>query len=121
MYQRSEFFVHNPFAFVFSSVMVMFESSTLFWMILGILVLIAACLLLIAYEISKKDLGRKCAHTKKRSEALNECAFYFGFLSEQPDGIPIPDECFGCTLALSCIKATKQPTEDQVEKPIPAS
>jgi len=101
--------------------MVMFENSTLFWMILGILVLITACLLLIAYEMTKKDAGRKSVHTKKRSEALKECAFYFGFLSEQPVGIPIPDECFGCTLALSCIKAAKPQKEDSMEKQIPAS
>jgi hypothetical protein len=97
----------------------MFESSTLFWMILGILVLIAACLLLIAYEMTKRDVGKKSVHAKKRSEALKECAFYFGFLSEQPVGIPIPDECFGCTLALSCIKATKRPNEGSTGK-VPA-
>jgi hypothetical protein len=95
----------------------MFESSTLFWMILGILVLITACLLLIAYEMTRKDVGRKSLHPKKRSEALKECAFFFGFLSEQPEGIPIPEECFGCTLALSCIKAAKKPpNEPPMEK-----
>jgi len=98
----------------------MFESSTLFWMILGILVLITACLLLIAYEMTKKEMGKKSLHAKKRSEALKECAFFFGFLSEQPVGIPIPDECFGCTLALSCIKAAKPPNERSLEKQIPA-
>jgi hypothetical protein len=97
----------------------MFESSTLFWMILGILVLITACLLLIAYEMTKRDVGRKSSHAKKRSEALKDCAFFFGFLSEQPVGIPIPDECFGCTLALSCIKAAKPTTEGSMEKQIP--
>jgi len=97
----------------------MFESSTLFWMILGILVLITACLLLIAYEMTKKEMAKKSLHAKKRSEALKECAFFFGFLSEQPVGIPIPDECFGCTLALSCIKAAKPPNEGSMEKQIP--
>ena len=97
----------------------MFESSTLFWMILGILVLITACLLLIAYEMTKRDTGRTSLHAKKRSEALKECAFFFGFLSEQPVGKPIPDECFGCTLALSCIKTTKPPKERSIEKQIP--
>ena len=98
----------------------MFE-STLFWMILGILVLITACLLLIAYEMTKRDVGRTGLHAKKRSEALKECAFYFGFLSEQPVGKPIPDECFGCTLALSCIKTSKPHAESKLEKQLPIS
>jgi hypothetical protein len=95
----------------------MFE-SILFWMILGILVLITACLLLIAYEMTKGDVGRTNLHAKKRSEALKECAFFFGFLSEQPVGKPIPDECFGCTLALSCIKTAKPNNQSQMAKQI---
>jgi len=94
----------------------MFESSTLFYVILGILALITACLLLIAYEMTRREVGRTSLHARKRSEALKECAYFFGFLSEQPVGKLIPDECFGCTLALSCIKVKKPPSEDKIKQ-----
>jgi len=98
----------------------MFDNSVLFWMILGILILITACLLLIAYEMNKRDVGRRSLPARKRSQAIKECAFFFGFLSEQSVGKPIPEECFGCILALSCIKA-KPPSEGTVEQQIPVS
>ena len=99
----------------------MFDSSVLFWMILGILVLITVCLLLIAYEMNRGDVGRRSLSAKKRSLAMEKCAFFFGFLSEQPIGKPIPEECFGCILALPCIKATKPPSGGPIGQPIPVS
>jgi len=79
----------------------MFDFATLFWLLLGIMALITACLLLIAYEMVKRDKGR----TRESARAASECAYFFGFLSKYLFDKPIPNECFGCVLALSCIKA----------------
>ena len=81
----------------------MFDFATLFWLLLGIMALITACLLLIAYEMAKKDRGR----TKEPARAAKECVYYFGFLSKYPLDKPVPSECFGCVLTLSCIKAVE--------------
>ncbi len=89
----------------------MFDFATLFWLLLGIMALITACLLLIAYEMAKKDMGR----TKEPAKAAKECAYYFGFLSKYPLDKPVPSECFGCVLTLSCIKAV-EPTKGKAEK-----
>lgn len=97
----------------------MFDSSTFFWLILAILVLIAVCLLLIAYEMAKRDMEKDRLRRKTRSEALKECAYFFGFLSTYPLGKPVPDECFGCLLALSCVRAAK-PTAKTLQAPAQA-
>jgi len=89
----------------------MFDFVTLFWLMLGIMALITACLLLIAYEMAKRDRGR----TKEPSKAAGECAYYFGFLSKYSLDKPIPDECFGCVLALSCVKAV-EPAKSKAEE-----
>jgi len=82
----------------------MFDSASLFWLLLGIMGMIAACLLLMAYEMAKRDHGGR---TKEPARAAKECAYFFGFLSKYPFDKPIPNECFGCVLALSCIKAVE--------------
>jgi hypothetical protein len=82
----------------------MFDSAALFWLLLGIMGLIAACLLLMAYEMARRDRGGR---TREPARAAKECAYFFGFLSKYPFDKPIPNECFGCVLALSCIKAVE--------------
>jgi len=89
----------------------MFDFATLFWLLLGIMALITACLLLIAYEMAKKDRGR----TREPAKAAKECAYYFGFLSKYPLDKPVPSECFGCVLTLSCIKAV-EPAKKKAEE-----
>ncbi len=81
---------------------------------LGIMALIAACLLLVAYEMAKRERGR----TREPARAAKECAYYFGFLSKYPLDKPIPDECFGCVLALSCVKAVESPRKKAEERKI---
>ncbi len=56
------------------------------------------------YKTAGRD-ARKSSHAEQRSDNSKECAFFFGFLSERPTGKSIPEECFGCTRALSCLKA----------------
>jgi len=89
----------------------MFDFATLFWLLLGIMALITVCLLLIGYEMAKRDRVR----TREPAKAARECAYYFGFLSKYPLDKPIPDECFGCVLALSCTKAV-EPVKDKAKK-----
>jgi len=79
--------------------------------------LITACLLLIAYEMAKKDSGR----TKEPARAAKECSYYFGFLSKYPLDKPVPSECFGCVLTLSCIKAEEPAKSKAKEKKIEAA
>ena len=74
--------------------------------------MITVCLLLIGYEMFKRDRAR----TKEPSRAERECTYYFGFLSEYPLTKPIPNECFGCVLALSCVKAAKPKSESGLEE-----
>ncbi len=95
----------------------MFDFATLFWLLLGIMALITACLLLIAYEMAKKDSGR----TKEPARAAKECAYYFGFLSKYPLDKPVPSECFGCVLTLSCIKAVEPPKRKAEQRKIEAA
>lgn len=103
--------VHNLFAYIPLSCINMSDFATLFWLMLGMMALITACLLLIAYEMAKRDRGR----TREPARAVKECAYFFGFLSKYALDKPIPNECFGCVLALSCTKAV-EPVKDEPEE-----
>ncbi len=89
----------------------MFDFATLFWLLLGLMAMITVCLLLVGYEMAKRDLGR----TREPAEAAKECAYFFGFLSKRTLDKPIPSECFGCVLALSCVKAVES-TKEKTKK-----
>ncbi len=88
----------------------MLESSTLYWLIVGILVIVTGCVMLVAYRMTHRG-ARQSSKEENSSEALKECAFFFGFLSERPTGKTIPEECLGCVRALSCMKTTNSPSK----------
>lgn len=83
----------------------MLESGALYWLIVGILVFATGCVMFVAYRMTHRGAGEIC-NEESSSEAVKECAFFFGFLSEQSTGRIIPEECFGCMRALSCMKTT---------------
>lgn len=87
-------------------------------MIVTVLIMITECMLLIVYMMKRKDI-KESPETESLHKTSKECAFYFGFLSERPTGKSIPEECFGCMRAMSCMKATNHPSEDSKEKQAP--
>jgi len=91
----------------------MLDSALLFWLILSALSLVIVGMFLMAYMMLMGD------RRKRRGPVSEEnCAHFFGYLSSYPGRQSIPEECFGCTLAINCIKATqgtkKSGEEDQL-------
>lgn len=90
----------------------MVDSNTLFYLILAALILINTCLFLIVYlmfEDKKKTKVKAETSSVAESKAQQKCLHSFGYLAdEHPKNQPIPEECFGCTLALECIQKKKE-------------
>ncbi len=80
----------------------MLDSAALFWLILSALTLVIIGMFLMAYMMLVGDRG-------KRREPVGEkkCAHFFGYLSSYRGLQSIPEECFGCMLAINCIKAKR--------------
>jgi len=80
----------------------MADSGLLFWLILSALTLVIIGMFLMACMMLMG--GRQ-----KRGDLLSEgeCAHFFGYLSSYPGLQAIPGECFGCTLAIDCIRAER--------------
>lgn len=97
----------------------MTDSGTLFWLILAALILINTSLFVIVSLIITEDRKKKGLKVKERStpkkKAKQECLHFFGYLAEYRRNQPIPDECFGCTMAMDCIQAKKRVDEDTKE------
>lgn len=81
----------------------MTDSGIMFWLILSALTLVIigmflmVCMMLMGDREKRRNLppGKECTH-------------FLGYLSGHPRTQAIPDECFGCSLAIDCIKAAKQ-------------
>ena len=93
-----------------------YSTSTLFWIILTVLALITICLFLIAWVIVKGEREKERLFTgniaRAEREKVKKCQHFLGYLAEQPRHKPIPEECFGCTVAIDCIRATKNEDSD---------
>jgi len=87
--------------------------TDLFRLILVALTLVIICLFVIVVYMIRGDSKSK-AETSSRRKMKQKCLHFVGYLaSEHPRGQPIPDECFGCTLALECIQ--KNTEESMIE------
>jgi len=87
----------------------MLVDNTLFLLILTAITLVIIVLFAVVANlfIESRQIHRfrleKIAQNVK--ETPHECAHFFGYLSEHPRNQPIPNECFGCLLAIDCVKA----------------
>lgn len=81
----------------------MLDYNMLFYLILIALILIVIALFGIVGAMIVGDRQKK-----KGKITGHECVNFFGYLANHPRTQTIPDECFGCTLAIDCIKAEKK-------------
>jgi len=94
--------------------------NTLLFLLLGALTLIIIVLfalsanLLIESRQSQKLKLDKMAQIAR--ETPHECAHSFGYLSSLSRHQSIPNECFGCLLAIDCVKAKPKPAKTETDK-----
>ena len=98
----------------------MFIDNTVLFLILGaislilvVLFAVSANLLIESKQKQKLQLGRM---TQVLGGTPHECAHSFGYLSLLSERQRIPDECFGCRIAIDCIKANPKPAEAKTVK-----
>ncbi len=94
--------------------------NTLFFLILGAVTLITIVLFALSANLLIESRQRQKLKLDKMAQIVketpHECAHAFGYLSSLSRHQRIPNECFGCLLAIDCLKANPKPIKAETHK-----
>jgi len=82
--------------------------TDLFRLILVALTLTIICLFVLVVYMIRSD-SNSMVNASSGRKAKQKCLHFVGYLAdEHPRGKPIPEECFGCTVAMECISKQRE-------------